>query len=266
MYVFEFKDYKPFLNRLIVQSPKKGRGLSRRLAEHLHVSPVLISQVLSGSRDFTPEQSLLIAEFFGLNESATEYFHLLVQKARAGNHQLKTYLEKKLDKMRTQDALRNRVVEHKELTEESKGIFYSNWIYAAVSLLSSIEGFNSADEMARYFRLTRAQIAPILSFLLSTGLCTEEKGRIKLGATATYVGTESPFVNSHRRNWRLKAMERFTSATASDLFYSSPCSLSKADADLIRKELAKMIGEISKRVSDSPPEKLACLNIDWFEF
>jgi hypothetical protein len=120
--------------------------------------------------------------------------------------------------------------------------------------------------MAHFFHLTRAQIAPVISFLLSTGLCVEEKGRIKLGTTATYVGTDSPFVNSHRRNWRLKAMERFSSTGPGDLFYSSPCSISKTDAEVIRKELAKMIGEISKRVGDSPPEKLACLNIDWFEF
>lgn len=266
MVIYEFREYKPFLNQFIAQFPKRGRGQARRLADHLGVSSVVISQILSGPRDFSPEQALQVAAYYGFDEAATEYFYLMVQKARAGHHKLKEYLEKKLVKMRTEDLLRNRVVEHKELSEADKGVFYSNWQYAGISLLASIDGYNTIDAIAEYFGLTRSQVANIVSFLVSTGLCREEKGRITMGTTATHVGTGSPFVNSHRRNWRLKAMEHFNRPKENDLFYASPFSLSKADADHIRKELARLIGEISKRVSDSPCEQLACLNIDWFEF
>ena len=76
----------------------------------------------------------------------------------------------------------------------------------------------------------------------------------------------SPFVNSHRRNWRLKAIEKFPKPGEQDLFYSGPYSLSEKDYDWLRKELVKLISTVSARVGDSPPEKLACLNLDFFEF
>jgi uncharacterized protein (TIGR02147 family) len=267
MSVYEYHDYKPYLASVMQAFPNHGRGQARRLAEHLSVSSVVISQILSGNRHFTPEQALQVAAYFGFDERSTEYFVLLVNQARAGSKTLVAHYESKLEKLRRETMnLKNRVIDHRELSEADKGVFYSNWFYSGIRLLSSIEGYNSVEAIATYFGLSRAKVAEVVEFLVDRGLCKEENGHLQMGVTATYVDSASRFVNSHRRNWRLKGLERFTEPGPRDLFYSSPFSLSNKDADLIRKEIVKMIGEISKRVGHSDSEKLTCLNIDYFEF
>jgi uncharacterized protein (TIGR02147 family) len=264
--IYEFKDYKKFLIKLIQQMPKKGRGQARKLADHLRVQAVVISQVLSGDREFTAEQGLEVADFFGLDAQATDYLVCLIHHARAGTQNLKQHYEKKIELQQKEAMkLKNKVVEHRDLSDTDKGIFYSNWFYSGIRLLTSIREYETIDAMADRFRMSRAKVGEILEFLVSRGLCVEKNGHYKMGVTATFVDASSKFINNHRRNWRLKGIEKISEPGANDLFYSSPCSLSAKDQQMIRQEIAKLISDFSKRVGDSPAEKLACLNIDWFE-
>jgi len=267
MQIYEFEDYKVYLQDLMHAFPKNGRGQARRLAETLNVNSVVISQVLAGERHFTSEQALRIAAHFTLDAKSTDYFLLLVQRDRAGDIGLAAYLGEKLAAMRREALeLKNRVIEHRELSDADKGIFYSNWYFSGVRLLTSLPGYNRVDEIARYFNLAPALVGKILEFLIAKGLCERDGDSVNFGVTATYVDSKSPYVNSHRRNWRLKGLQKLVQPGEADVFYSGPFSLSKADAETIRKNLIRLIGECSKRVDPSPPETLRCLNIDWFEF
>ena len=51
-----------------------------------------------------------------------------------------------------------------------------------------------------------------------------------------------------------------------DLFYSSPMSLSADDYEKIRTMLLNNIKEILDVMRPSTSEKVCCLNIDWFEY
>jgi hypothetical protein len=118
--------------------------------------------------DFTYEQSLEVAIYFGLDEKSTEYFSLLVQLARAGTKRLEDHLKKKLEKLRA-DALdfKNRVPEHEKLSEQDMAVFYSNWFYSGVRLLTSIKEFDNVEAISNYFKLNRTITpTPNGSFLL----------------------------------------------------------------------------------------------------
>src|ERR1700722_14177025 len=121
MSIFDYSEYKLFLKTTIRSLPKQGRGQARRLSEHLSVNSVAVSQVLSGSRDFTAEQALATAAFFGLDEQATEYFVTLVNQARAGTKDLRDYYAKKIAALRQENLrYKNRVVRSHELLEADK--------------------------------------------------------------------------------------------------------------------------------------------------
>jgi hypothetical protein len=96
MSVFEFDNYRKFVRHAISTTPALGRGSVKKMATALRVHPSLISQVLSGSKDFTSEQANDIASFLNLNELETEYFLCLVDIERAGTSRLKTFLQNKL--------------------------------------------------------------------------------------------------------------------------------------------------------------------------
>jgi uncharacterized protein (TIGR02147 family) len=267
MWIIEFSDYKRFLRAVIKTYPKLGRGQLRRLAEHLDVASVVMSHIVSGDRHFNPDQALKVAEFFALDEKTTEYFLYLVNHDRAETRKLREFYLKKLEAMRTEFAQVKAVVQSKdELSEPEKATFYSSWYYSGVRLLSSIEGFQSPQAIGDYFGLSGTKIAEILSFLVNSGLCTQEGGKYRMGAKSTLVTEPNPFLNIHRRNWRDKAIQKFPDAETGDLFFSSPVSISEEDAEIVRKQALEFIKEFSARVRPSPAEKVMCLNIDWFKF
>ena len=91
MNIYIYSNYSTFLRNYIKGLPKNGRGEINRIAENLRVHPTLVSQVLGGSKDFSLEQAHILSKYLGLNSMESDYFLLLVQKARAGTTDLKNY-------------------------------------------------------------------------------------------------------------------------------------------------------------------------------
>lgn len=267
MWIVEFTNYKTFLRALIKTFPGHGRGQAARLAKHLGVTPMVISHILKRERHFTQDQALQAAKFFGLDERSTEYFLAMVDFAKAESQDLRRYHQDKLNKIREDvQNIKNLVAGRKILPDADMGIYYSNWYYSGVWLLSMIKGYQDIDSIAEYFKLSRKRVGEIVAFLLRTGLCVQQDGYLAHGKTSIHVDKNSEFVNSHRRNWREKAKEKFTEPDPDDIFYSAPVCLSRKDADVFKRELLKMINELSKRVQTSPEQQVMCLNVDWFKF
>lgn len=269
MWISDFNDYKAFLKALIKTYPKRGRGQSRRLAEHLNVAPIVVSQILARDRHFTADQALQVTKYFGMDEKTSEYFVFLVNYARAETKDLRAFYRAKLDRMRKDsEDIKSLYGNTKSLSEENKGIYYSNWYYAAVHTLTSIPKYQTVDALAEYLGLSRTKVGEIVSFMIETGICVEgPDGKVVRGSTKIHVDSKSPFVNSHRRNWRDKARENFTTPGEEDIFYSSVVALSEKDAEKFRKSLLQLIETFSKEVvAPSPEETTRCLNIDWFKF
>ncbi|MCC6137894.1 MAG: TIGR02147 family protein, partial [Bdellovibrionaceae bacterium] len=174
MSIFEHADYKHYVRELVRSMPHRGRGQFRQMALHLDINSTVISQIFKGERELTTEHGLKLAQYLGLSDLETRYFLNLINKARAGSHDLKNYYareEKKL--MAEAKNIKSRIIEHKEISDEHKAIFYSNWYYSGLRMLSAIPGYNTVDEMAEYFGLSRSVVQKAISFLLKTGLCIE---------------------------------------------------------------------------------------------
>ena len=172
--IYEFTNYRHYIQKRFFEMPKKGYGQSHRLATHLGVHTTLVSQVLKGLKTFTLEQASLASEFLGLTESESEFFLLLVQLDRAGNEPLRKILKRQIQEMKKKSfELANRLQAEKKLSAEKRAVFYSDWSYSAVRQLSAIKGFHSLDSIADYFDFSTKQTKLILDFLIGTGLCKE---------------------------------------------------------------------------------------------
>lgn len=265
MQIFDYRDYKSYVVERIQNMPKRGRGEFRKISEKLGVTSTVVSQIFKGERNLTSDQGHQVAEYLGLNELETRYFLLLVQRDRAGTHKYKKYLSQEIAKIAKEGkTVKTRIVKFEEISEELKGKFYSDWIYSATRIATSLSDVNTVDELSDYFSMSRERIARVVEFLLETGLCVEEGGRLQYGPQHTHLHEKSPFINTHRRNWRGKSMERINNPQEQDLFYSLIISLSKEDVLAIKEQLVEAISKAVKKASASEPEQLACLNIDWF--
>lgn len=265
MSIFDANNYRKFLKFRFTAMPKQGHGQSKKLAAHLGVSTTLISQILSEEKHFTLDQAFLTTEFLAMNELEAKYFIGLVQLERASSLSYRRKLEDDLKVLKEQSQnLENRLTHQQILNEEQKAIFYSDWAYSAIRMLTSIEGCDSLESISQYFGLPKKMVNDVLQFLELTKLIIKEKNNYKIGPLSTHVAADSPWVKLHHSNWRNKAIELMSYPEPKKLHYTSPMTLSPTDAEKIRAQLVQLIDGVGKIVDDSPAKQLMCLNIDWF--
>ncbi|MES2767758.1 MAG: TIGR02147 family protein [Bdellovibrionota bacterium] len=265
MKIYEFSDYKAYVNQRVENMPNKGRGQFRKFAELLSVNSVVVSQIFKGARELSLEQANILSNYFGMGELEKEYFFLLVQKGRTSNHELTKYYDQKLKKIAIEMQDVKNIVTNERLSEETQSLFYSNWYYSAIRLSTLIPGNENADKIAAHLSLPIHVVQKVMTFLLNHKLAVEEKGKIKIGPQRTHIEASSPFVNRHHINWRLKGIEHMDNLHPDELFYTSPMTLSAKSMNEIKKMLLKLVVDMSEEVKLAKDEKIACLNIDFFE-
>lgn len=265
MKIYEFSDYKTYVNQRIDEMPKHGRGQFRKIAELFAVNSVVVSQIFKGSRELSLEQAHVLSNYFGLNELEKEYFFLLVNKARTSNHELIKYYNQKLEKIKREGLEVKNIVDNERLSEETQSLFYSNWYYSAIRLSTAIPGNDSADQIAAFLNLPIHVVQKVMTFLTQNRLVVEDAGKLKVGPQRTHIEASSPFVNRHHINWRLKGIENMDNLNPEELFYTSPMTLSAAAMKEIKKMLLQFVVDMSNEVKQAKDEKIACLNIDFFE-
>ncbi len=267
MRVYDFSNYKEYVDYRIVNMPQKGHGQYRKMAAHLNVSSVQISHVFRGNRDLTDEQALEVAGFFNLNSDEIEYFLTLVHKERSGTVRLKNHYQQKLKKMKDEAlATKNRVEKDLELSGAAQAIYYSNWYYGAIRLCFMIPSLNTIPKVAEYLGLPLELVEETVQFLTHVNLVKKIKTDQYVAThQRLYLDKTSPLVSRHHSNWRLKAIENFVgSKDDSEMFYTSPVVVSKDVAREIRSKFVDIIEDIMRRTQAPPDEALHCLNIDWF--
>ncbi len=266
MEFYRYEDYRELLQDWLKSQPKAGRGIAQRLAEHLRVSTVLVSQVLNGSRSLQPEYAYGLAQFMGLTPNETEYFLLLVQYENAGTAEYKAHLKKRIESSQTSALqVKNRVTKDIQLSEEAKAKFYSHWLYSAVRLLTDIPDLQTPRALAKALNLDGARVSEILEFLVEQKLCLQESGKYKMAVRSTHLENGSPWIYSRQLQWRQKGLQEMEKAGQNSLFYTGPMVLSEKDKVWVREQLIQIIRTVTERVRNSPSESLMCLNLDWFE-
>lgn len=266
MDVFKETNYRKIVQDIFLEMPNQGHGQVSRLARHLGVNTTLVSQILSGKRNFTEEQAVATAGFLKLNKKEAYYFLLLVQGERAGTGPLKEIFSEQLRLVREEaSSVKGRISSKKELTFEEQAVFYSSWLYSAIHIFPSIEGFDEPGAIARRLGIEVGLVRRIVERLVDYGILAEDGGRLKIGVSSTYVPPDSPLVHRHHQSWRQQASQKMTLGQPKDFFFTAPLSISSDDFDAFRGELSELINRLQKVVEKTNPQDLACLNIDFFK-
>jgi hypothetical protein len=184
---------------------------------------------------------------------------------RAGTPRLKAFLLTKLTAIREQSSELVKRLESKQvLSDNAKGIFYSDWTYTAIRQLTAIPRFTSVEKISASIGLPAPEVRRVLDFLVEHGLCKVDGNQYMIGAQSTHLPASSPWVNVHHRNWREQAIHALKKPEPDALFYTCPLTMGEADAPKVRELAIRFIEEVNKVVDPSPSERLYCLNVDWF--
>lgn len=264
--IFDFYDYKAYLQYKVQRLPYGGRGFWSQLARHLNCQSTFISQVINKSADLSLEQAEKANEILSHNEGESRYFVFMVGYSRAGTKNLREhYRGLMVEEIEKQVHFQKRFKVKDTLSEYDKSVFYSQHIYAAIQILCTIPVYQDAQALAQALHLPLLHIRKCIDYLLNVGLITEEKGRLKVGVNRIHLGKDSPFIHHHHTNWRLFALKNLEAPKKEPLRYTSIVSLSEADAQKLKRFFTDNIEQFNKTVESSPAEKAFCLNLDFFE-
>lgn len=225
----------------------------------------MVSQVINGDKDFTTEAASDLCEYLGLSEREAEHFLLLVDLARAGSHGLKLRITKRIERSREQaKQLSERMQKDRDLSDAESAVYYSHWIYTAITHLVAVQSDIGSEEVAVRLHVPVHFVSRAIAFLLDSGILAHRGSGYAIGLKMSHIGADSPLVVKHHHNWRLQAFNRMSYAKDSDLFYTAPMSLSREVAERIRADLPTYIQKLIGWVGPSESEVVRCLNVDWF--
>ncbi len=263
--VFQYRSYKEFLNDFIKAQPYGGRGIRSQFAKALNMHTAYMSQVLGKYAHFTLEQGKRLASHLGLTKNETHFFILLIQYERAGSKELEEYFLELIEEYaETQQSLKNRLEISGEIKPEDQQRYYSSWYYIAVHALLSIPEFRDPKLISQRLELSREKVDEIIEFLLKTGLIIRSNNSYEMGSQDIHLSQDSPMINTHHTNWRLRAMNSLSNSGTDDLHYSGVISIRKEDANIVKDILIKTLQDIRKVIKTSSSEEVYCYTLDLF--
>lgn len=260
--IFEYTDYKKYLRDFLeVSRPKVTLKV---IADHLKIHPSRATQVMRGKEDFSFEQGYALTRRLGIKAAERDYFLNLLHKQRAGSIELEDYYENILSDLRMQNLkVNSRIIASTELSESVSFVYYSDWLYQAARLLCDTGQVASAEDICDHLHSDSKRTHDVLAFLVEVGLCEKKNGRIVRTPKNTHVKTDSIFVTSHHRNWRIKALEYLSCRNPENLSFTSPMIIDKKSAEQIKKIILESLTKIDLKISEAESKGLYCLNLDF---
>jgi len=265
--VYDFHDYRAYLNEYILHCPLGKHGEKSRIASAIRCHNGYFSQILMGKADLSIEQAQDLAEYLSLTPEETDYLILIVSYGRAGTKKLREYYFAKIRSIEEKRMrLQNRIQSAKAISKEDQNIYFSAWYYSVIHLgITSLPGFDSVPGMQKLLNLPGDTIKEALQFLENAGLIQRDGGRFKAGSVDIYLGADSSMIRAHHTHWRLRAMHSLDRQNAEETHYSAVVTLNREDFVVIRKQILKFLEGKRKTVSESKNENtLAALTLDWF--
>lgn len=263
--VFDFKDYKAYIQSWIEEAPSKGRGIKLRMAEHLGCQTAFVSQVLNGDPNFSLEQAVKLNSFFHHGKEEGRFFLLLVQLGRAGSYDLEQFFRDQMSEiLASRSDLKNRIDSNKGLSKVDQQTYYSSWLYSCVHIMISIKEFQTADAIIKQLNVPAYKVSEVLEFLSEKGLISWNEDHYEMGVTRIHLSKDSPQIQRHHTNWRMQAIRAIDINDPSDLHFSTVVSMARADVPVIKEILIKAIEDCRKVIRDSKEEKIQSLCIDLF--
>jgi uncharacterized protein (TIGR02147 family) len=264
-YVFDYQDYREFLIEALGGKSKRT-GQRGALARHLGCQTAFLSQVLHGTANLTLEQAFKVNQFFSHDPVTAEFFLLLVQKDRAGTHELKSYFQNKMTEiLNKRSEISSRITKNRAVSESDQAYYYSYWYIGAIHVAISIPELQTAASLAKHFHLEDGVVREALDFLVNTGLAKFEKQKFSIGPSHIHLPKDSKFIHQLHSNWRMQALQSLEKKRDSDLHYSVAYTLSRADVEKIRQQILQLIEHNMSVVRPSAEEVLYCNTIDFFE-
>jgi hypothetical protein len=258
-----FADYKDFI-RGKIEANQGERGYQGKLAQAARCQKSYFSQVLKSETNLSLDQAMGLAEFWNLNESEAEYFLELVTLARSSYPPLVRVIKERLRGLVEKHERLSKSAGASEIIVNDQWLYYSQWYWSAIHILTGIPKFQTVNSIARCLGLPEALVTQVLHALKQQGLVDQESSRWIIKPVHRHLASESPLNSMNHSNWRNRAVLDSQMFSSNSLHYTSVQSHSRKDMDAIKQLLLEGVSKTRGLVRPSPNEEMSCLCIDFF--
>lgn len=263
--VYSFSDYKEFIANKIKSSDEQW-GLISKLALIAGCQRSYLSKVLSSSIHLTADHLLSLSEYWKLSEVETDFFLLLLEREKASTAKLRERIQKKIKAIiSAQENLLNRVNRPKAQLGQKELVYYSNWKYSAIHILTSIPAYQTQKAIAERLQLSREIVEEALSELKEFGLVRLVKDRWVFNSTELHVAQDSPLVSLHHNNWRQQAVLNSQKRQTSNVHFTVVQSMDLQAWQRIKEKVLQLISQETEIAGPAKEELLICFACDFFE-
>jgi uncharacterized protein (TIGR02147 family) len=265
MNLYECMDYKEFIGIKIDQN-RTVRGYRSELAKAAGCQLSFLSQVVHGSVHFTPEHALGATLFWQMKPLESAYFVELVNYARAGSPELRSYLKRRLQEIVTQHQASHHEEElrPKRCPEFSRR-YYSEWYHAAIHALTAVSEYQTVASIARRLSLKEEAVQTTLHFLEDSGLVQRTNDRWENSEPSIPKPTEGTLGYLNHMHWRQRALVSAANAKNSDaLHFSGIFTLARSDVSKLRTMIQSFLAQSQSMAEASNSEELVAMTCDFF--
>lgn len=265
MDVFEAPTYRNYLkNRLGGLGHRTGQKAAAAQAIACH--PTYLSQVLNDKADLSLEQAERLSSHLNHSKDETDFFLLLVLKARAGTSSLRAHFQDQIDAQLTKRLMiKNRIDKKTRISSQDEAKFYSSWYYGVTHVLVSIPALRTREALLNHLKISAEQLSEILEFLTEIGLIEKHGEKYQHGPKMVHLGSDSANIVRHHLNWRLRCMRVIEERNASEVHYSAAVSLSQKDAEKMKRILVDSLKKNLDLIVESKEEVAYGYCFDFFK-
>jgi len=196
MSVFHYQDYR----QLIKDEVEKRKALDskfnfQRMSEKTGIQKAYLSQVLGGQRDLAQDQLFKVCQFLGLGAEESDYMALLLEYARSGLSERKSFLKKKIEEWQRANLKTEKNVAVKEVTlsNESVALYYLDPLHQLVHIALDIPRFRkNPTELLNYLAISKEKLAWILTNLEKMEIVQLKEGEVKVLHHNLHLPKDSP--------------------------------------------------------------------------
>ncbi len=266
MLIFEFTDYRDYLNAYLAKLPKRGHGFRAKMAEFMKCEGSYVSRVLKGHSHIQLEQAEALSRLLEHSEEEIDFFQYMILLARAGTPTLKAHFKKKMDAVVDRRLkIRNRVRTQLPFSMEQQSRYFSHWHYSTVHMLLLIPELQTREALLQHLKIPAKRLHEILGFLLDAGLVEAAQGKLKVGPAVIQLPGDSPLAIQNHINWRQRAAQIIADEPDRGMHYSSVLTMSAHDAKKIREIYIQAIEKMNAIVDNSGNEVAVTFLLDYFE-
>lgn len=261
MDIWRYKDYKAFLRT----KGKSSRGQISQWAKICQCQVSYISQVLHGKPHLTPDQAYLLSDQLTINRDERKYFLLSVELGRATTPSFRKHIEQEMLDLKNKHHEVSRQVKDRGIGDPlQEAMYYSMWYWAALHLLVSCKGYQTAAALSERLNLPHETIEKTMRQLEEWGLVNKKGQAWAHAGPSIHLRPDSPFLVRHHENWRKRAVDRAHLLGTQNINYTALYSIDEKHKEQIRELCLQLINESRNLAGASPTQDVHCLNIDFF--